>query len=120
MGRRRNLRAAFGAGSARAWWNPPQVISLSVPTCQAPSQTDRLERKGDLSNIGDGSAQRVSVYISRGGQYEHQKVAEAALLRPGGSVGFFLEQFDEAELWATWTPPPIRRRKSRIPRGSSL
>jgi hypothetical protein len=110
---------AFGAGTVRAWWNRPQVDWALGGELRMPRHphSDWLEGALTISNFGDGPAHRVSIHIQRGGRPPIQVVATAALVKPGDSFEFFtgvmLYEFESTHMWASWTPPPIRRRRER-------
>ena len=113
--------ATFGAGTARAWWNRPQVDwaldgKLSWPNSDRPGHT-WLEGGGTFTNFGDGPAHRVSVHIHRGDAPQTQMLASASLLRPGEAIqfkfGVMAQHWDDTHVWVTWTPPPIRRRREQ-------
>jgi hypothetical protein len=110
----------FGAGTARAWWNRPQVDwalsgELGWPNYSDP-EAKWLQGKLALSNFGDGPAHRVSVHIQRS-HYKAGVLATAPLLKPGDALefetGVHAEDFKSTHVWATWTAPPIRRRRER-------
>lgn len=110
--------ASAGGAVLWSWWNRPKVDWLFTGKIVNPSQDrQQLVIRGECGNFGDGNAHRVSVWILRSPAVEAQRIATTPLLRPGETMAFeatmHVGSLDRAEVFARWTPAPIRRRNER-------
>ncbi|MFI6779066.1 hypothetical protein [Nocardia sp. NPDC050412] len=119
----------LGVSVWRDWWHRPladwSVSGRMVSVSQMPSVSGAFRPNdsyyvfgmASVVNFGDGDAHRVSVNLRDRPGADVRIIGAASLLRPGErlDVHFAIEVSDWtaslSEMWVTWTPPPIRRRR---------
>lgn len=111
--------SSVGGAAAWSWWSRPQIDWLPAGHLRVRDRGDGwFKVVGSVSNFGDGNAHRVSVWIRRAKRYQPDRLATSPLLKPGEALEFEANlHFDclhEAEMWMTWTPAPIRRRREHM------
>lgn len=112
--------ATVGFSTARAMWNRSIVDWVLVGEMQTPvtgSIGSSLRGKAVVSNIGDGDAHRVTVYIGPRAHTDAEVLARSPLLKPGDSLEMNIDVgelvYDHTSIWVTWTYPPIRRHRQK-------
>jgi len=108
----------YSATLFRAWWNRPIADWAFTGKLNGPRpESDWLHvEEATVSNFGDGNAHRVSVWLQRAPAATPECIATIPVLKPGDTFELKksmvrVDHVETAEVWVTWTPPPLRHRK---------